>query len=236
VFLFKITVRLPLLLALTIAIPYVHMMLTPTKPTMNDDTYENGSEALYRRPSIISLVPGDPTAHYKAPGTSWPINTTFPGLAFFSPSTWFPSATDQVDFRLERMRLHTTFREPAYQPRRTFREALEDTGPRLLKSWGGFILETICFQIASRFTMRILQFTYVAMSGEEVNDNFVHVYVVNLVRFYNDWAVGLASIVWYIVRRIVGRTLVSLGRQTVTSAGKVGDTRLEYEDVNPVQV
>ncbi|KAI4952782.1 hypothetical protein J4E91_003256 [Alternaria rosae] len=47
-FLFEIAVRLPFLLALTFAIPYVHMMLTPEKPTLHDSMYESDSEeALY---------------------------------------------------------------------------------------------------------------------------------------------------------------------------------------------
>ncbi|KAH6882935.1 hypothetical protein BKA58DRAFT_27158 [Alternaria rosae] len=38
-FLFEIAVRLPFLLALTFAIPYVHMMLTPEKPTLHNNTH-----------------------------------------------------------------------------------------------------------------------------------------------------------------------------------------------------
>ncbi|KAI4626933.1 uncharacterized protein J4E87_004274 [Alternaria ethzedia] len=233
-FLFEITVRLPFLLALTFAIPYVHMMLTPEKSTLCSTAYESDAEeGLYRRSSTFSIVPSQPAAQPKAPATIGPISITFPGLNLFLPSTWFPSATDPS--RSRRVRLHTTYRESAYQPRRTFREALGDTGPRLLKRWGAFALETLCFQITSRVMMRIAQAAYEAMSGEEVNDNFVHMYVMYVLRFYKDWTVGLSSITWFVIKRIVGKTVLSLGKQTVMAAGGVKDITLEYEDANTVQ-
>ena len=83
--------------------------------------------------------------------------------------------------------------------------------------------------------MRIAQAAYEAMSGEEVNDNFVHMYVMHVLRFYKDWTVGMSSITWFVIKRIVGKTLLSLGKQTVMAAGGVKDTGLEYEDVNTVQ-
>ena len=210
-------------------------MLTPENSTLQESAPDNDSEeGLYRRSSTFSSAPSEPVAQYKAPATIGPINITFPGLTLFLPSTWFPSVVDSSD-RPRRVRLHTTYRESAYQPRRTFREALGDTGPRLLKRWGAFALETLCFQITSRIMMRIAQAAYEAMSGEEVNDNFVHMYVMHVLRFYKDWTVGLSSISWFIVKRIVGKTLLSLGKQTVMAAGGVKDTRLEYEDVNTVQ-
>jgi hypothetical protein len=191
---------------------------------------ENDSEeALYRRSSINPAVPGEPAALYKT-------TETFPGLTFFSPSTWFPRATDLVDFRHKRLRLHTTFRESAYQPRRTFREAWDDTGPRVLESWGMFALETLCFQIASRVIMRVAQFAYEAMIGEEVNDNFVHIYVMSILRFYRDWTVGIGGIVWYVVKRLVGKVLLLLGKQVMMGVGGMRDTRLEYEDAKTLQL
>ena len=83
--------------------------------------------------------------------------------------------------------------------------------------------------------MRIAQAAYEAMSGQQVNDNFVHIYVIHVLRFYKDWTVGLSSINWFVIKRVVGKTLLSLGKQTVMAAGGVKDTGLEYEDANTVQ-
>jgi len=210
-------------------------MLTPEKSILRSTAYESDSEeGLYRRSSTFSSIPSQPFVQQKVPATIGLINITFPGLTLFLPSTWFPSAIDSSN-RPRRVRLHTTYRESAYQPRRTFREALGDTGCRLFKRWGAFTLETLCFQITIRIMMRVAQAAYEAMSGQEVNDNLVHMYVMYVLRFYKDWTVGLSSITWFIVKRIVGKTLLSLGKQTVMAAGGVKDTRLEYEDANTVQ-
>ncbi|CAG5161676.1 uncharacterized protein ALTATR162_LOCUS6072 [Alternaria atra] len=97
-FLFEVAVRLPFLLAFTFAIPSIHMLVVPAKPKSDDITYNNDSEALYRRSSIVSVVPGEPVDQYKTSGILHPVAVTFPGLRFFSPSTWFPRATDAIGF------------------------------------------------------------------------------------------------------------------------------------------
>lgn len=83
--------------------------------------------------------------------------------------------------------------------------------------------------------MRISQAAYETMSGKDVDDNFMHIYVMNVLRFYKDWTVGLSSIAWWVVKSAVGKTLLSLGKETVMAAGGLKDTTLEYEDSNTVQ-
>lgn len=76
--------------------------------------------------------------------------------------------------------------------------------------------------------MHISQAAYETMSGKDVDDNFVHIYVMSVLRFYEDWTVGLSSIAWWVVKRTVGKILLSLGKETVMAT-------LEYKDSNTVQ-
>ncbi|KAL1798915.1 hypothetical protein ACET3X_002952 [Alternaria dauci] len=238
-FFFEVAVRLPFLLAVAFAIPSIHMLLVPEKQQTDHHKYNEDSEALYRRCSINSAVPGEPVAQYKTAGTLHPIATTFPGLAFFSPSTWFPRATDSIDFLHKRQRLYTTFRESAYQPRRTFREAFEDTLPRLLESWTMFVVRTIFYQTISQITMVITGRVYEAITGEKMD---INAYIMNVLRFYWDWATGMGGLASYSVKWIISslivlldRLFMSIGRQVTMAAGVVHDTRLQYEDLNTVQ-
>ena len=238
-FLFEVAVRLPFLLAFTFAIPSIHMLVVPAKPKSDDITYNNDSEALYRRSSIVSVVPGEPVDRYKTAGILHPVAVTFPGLRFFSPSTWFPRATDAISFRHKRQRLHTTFCESTYQPQCTFREAFEDIIPRVFESWTMFILRTMFYQITSRIIIFVIGRTYEFVTGEEMS---VDAYITNVLRFYWDWAAGMSGITSYDVKWAVSKWVVLfsqvsvwLGRQTAMVTGTMHDTRLEYEDLNTVQ-
>ena len=238
-FFFEVAVRLPFLLAVAFAIPSIHVLLVPEKPVTDDNTYNDDSEGLCRRYSINSVVPGEPVAQYKTVGALHPAAATFPGLTVFSPSTWFPRATDSIDFRHKRQRLHTTFRESAYQPRRTFREAFEDTLPRVLKSWTMFVFRTMFYQITSQVTVFIVERAYEAMTGEEMN---VSAYIMNTLRFYWDWAAGMSgfalhSIKWITLgfTMLLDQLLVWLGRQITMVTEAMHDRRLQYEGLNAVQ-
>ncbi|KAG9193019.1 hypothetical protein G6011_03054 [Alternaria panax] len=238
-FIFEVSIRLPFLIALIFAIPSIHIFLTPEKPVSDDCEYHDNSEAFYRRSSIISVVPGEPVARCKTAGTLHPVAVTFPGLAFFSPSTWFPRATDPIDFRHKRRRLHTTFRESTYQPRRTFREAFEDTLPRMLEGWTRFVLGTAFYQITSRITIFIIARAFEATKGERMD---VDAYVTNVLRFYWDWAAGMSrltsySMMWAISKLIMLLVQLSIwmGRQIMMIIGAIHDTTLKYEDLNTVQ-
>ncbi len=99
-----------------------------------------------------------------------------------------------------------------------------------------FALETLCFQIASRVIMRVAQFAYEAMVGGEVNDNFVHIYVMSILRFYRDWTVGVGGLIWHVMKRLVGKVLLLLGKQVMMVGGGMWETRLEYEDAKTLQL
>jgi hypothetical protein len=239
-FLFEVAVRLPFLLAFTFTIPSIHILLVPEKPKSDDIAYQNDSEALYRRSSIVPVVPGEPVDRYKTAGILHPVAVTFPGLTFFSPSTWFPSATDPIGFRYKRQLLHTTFCESTYQPRRTFREAFEDIVPRVLESWTMFILRNMFYQITSLIIIFVIGRTYEFVTGEEMS---VDAYITNVLRFYWDWAAGMSGITSYGVKWAVSKwvmlfsqVLIWLDRQTAMVTGTMHNARLEYGDLNTSQL
>jgi hypothetical protein len=238
-FFFEVAVRLPFLLVVAFAIPSIHVLVVPEKPVTDVNTYNDDSEGLCRRYSVDSVVPGEPVAQYKTVGALHPAVAIFPGLTVFSPSTWFPRATDNIHSRHKRQRLHNTFREPTYQPRRTFREAFEDTLPRVLESWTMFVFRTMFYQITSRITVFIIERAYEVITGQEMN---VDVYIMNILRFYWDWATGMSgfalhSIKWIILGLIMllDQLLVWLGRQITMVTEAMHDRRLQYDDLNAVQ-
>lgn len=238
-FFFEVAVRLPFLLAVAFAIPSIHVLLVPEKPVTGDYTYNDDSEGLCRRYSIDSVVPGEPVAQYKTVGALHPAAAIFPGLTVFSPSTWFPRATDNIDFRHKRQRLHTTFRESTYQPRRTFHEAFEDTLPRVLESWTMFVFRTMVYQTTSRITVFIIGRAYEAMTGEDMN---VDDYIMNILLFYWNWATGMSGFTLYSIDWItlglitlLEQLLIWLSRQITMVTGAMHDGRLQFDDLNAVQ-
>jgi hypothetical protein len=87
--------------------------------------------------------------------------------------------------------------------------------------------------------MFIIGRTYKVMTGEEMS---VDAYLMNVLRFYWDWAAGLSGIASYGVKWVIvkvampfAQLLVWLDRRTTMVVGAMQDTNLQYENPNTVQ-
>lgn len=102
-----------------------------------------------------------------------------------------------------------------------------------------FVFRTMFYQITSRITVFIIERAYEVITGQEMN---VDVYIMNILRFYWDWATGMSgfalhSIKWIILGLIMllDQLLVWLGRQITMVTEAMHDRRLQYDDLNAVQ-
>ena len=140
-------------------IPLLYFYVISARSTLQGQAPESGPDALYRGEFENYSLPGYPDG---------------------------PPAddADPPPVQENRRRLHPTYREPAYQPRRTFSEAISDTVPRLCVASYAFIMSVWNFEV--RIQLHHLVFLHI----------FRHALVQgDVVQFYREWFVEISSLV-----------------------------------------
>lgn len=158
-FLAEAPLKLPLLLALFLAISLLYFYSPSIRSTSRRKAHVFGPEALYR-PYEDNPLPGYPRG---------------------PPS----DDTDPPPIQRNRKRIHPTYRESAYQPRRTFYEAVSDTLLRMYAGCRPFVSSIWYFEV--RIQLQNLVLLHILRSV------LLHGQVF---QFYRDWIVSIGSLVW----------------------------------------